>query len=136
MVCPHLRQSSGSSFSWPVLSATWAGKGSYRRDKIQLARRCAWISTQCEVLERRAEPGQPVDLTLYTMLTGHLTRTFGVLGLKRQPRDVTPTLQDYLKAVRQPEEEMQSSGADSDAKSAQAGRGCWDRGRERGALAG
>jgi hypothetical protein len=35
-------------------------------------------------------------------LTSHLTRTLSVLGLKRQPRDITPTLKDYLDAVRQP----------------------------------
>jgi hypothetical protein len=81
------------------------GEAELSEGQIQLARRAAWISAQCEVLERRAEPGAPFDLTLYTMLTGHLTRTLSVLGLKRQPRDITPTLADYLKAVRQPQED-------------------------------
>jgi hypothetical protein len=84
------------------------GEENLSTGELQLARRCAWISTQCEVLEQKAEPGEPFELTIYTILTSHLTRTLSVLGLKRQPRDVTPTLRDYLAAVRQPmEEEME-----------------------------
>jgi hypothetical protein len=41
------------------------------------------------------------DLAIYGTLTSHLARTFKLLGLKRQPRDVTPTLQSYLDSVRQ-----------------------------------
>jgi hypothetical protein len=83
------------------------GEAELSEGQIQLARRCAWISAQCELLEQRAEPGTPFDLTIYSMLTSHLTRTLSVLGLKRQPRDVTPTLADYLKAIRQPQPEPQ-----------------------------
>jgi hypothetical protein len=56
-------------------------------------------------MEREASPGAPLNLTVYGLLTGHLSRAFKVLGLKRQPRDVTPTLKDYLAAVRQPQPE-------------------------------
>jgi hypothetical protein len=38
-------------------------------------------------------------------MTNTLTRTLGALGLKRSPRDVTPTLQDYLLAVKNPQPE-------------------------------
>jgi hypothetical protein len=48
---------------------------------------------------------QLVDVTAYGTLTGHLTRALKTLGLKREPRDVTPTLQNYLDARQQPEEE-------------------------------
>jgi hypothetical protein len=61
---------------------------------MQLARRCAWVSVQCEALEC----SEPFDVTAYTTMMGHLSRTLKVLGLKRQPRDVTPTLQSYLEA--------------------------------------
>jgi hypothetical protein len=47
--------------------------------------------------------GATFDATVYGTLTGHPTRTLGVLGLKRQPRDITPTLRDYLEAVREPD---------------------------------
>jgi hypothetical protein len=73
--------------------------------QMQLARRCAWISTQCEIMEQEATPVAPLNLTVYGVLTGHLCRALAMLGLKRQPRDITPTLQDYLNAVRQPQPE-------------------------------
>ena len=57
--------------------------------------RAAWISLQCEKMEAKERPEYP-EIALYGTLTSHLARTLKVLGLKRQPRDVTPTLQSYL----------------------------------------
>jgi hypothetical protein len=37
------------------------------------------------------------------MLTGRLTQVLNLLGLRRRPRDVTPTLRDYLEATRESE---------------------------------
>jgi hypothetical protein len=86
--------------------------------EMQLARRCAWISVQCEIMEQEASPGAPLNLTVYGLLTGHLSRALKVLGLKRQPRDVTPTLADYLRAVSQrqsqPEPEPESEPEDEE----------------------
>jgi hypothetical protein len=53
-------------------------------------------------MEQKATP-DTADLAAYGALTSHLARTFNLLGLKRQPRDVTPTLRDYLVAARAPE---------------------------------
>jgi hypothetical protein len=69
--------------------------------EMQLAKRCAWVSVQCEIMERK--PPETFNVTAYATLMGHLTRTLSLLGLKRVPKDVTPTLRDYLKAVRQPD---------------------------------
>jgi hypothetical protein len=69
----------------------------------QLIRRCAMISVQCELMEQEAAAGRPIDATTYGTLTGHLARTLSLLGLKRVPRDVTPTLRDYLDAARAPD---------------------------------
>jgi hypothetical protein len=68
------------------------------------------ISVQCELLEQDAIAGKPLGATVYGTLTGHLARTLSLLGLKRMPRDVTPTLRDYLEAARQPD---QNADADS-----------------------
>jgi hypothetical protein len=54
-------------------------------------------------MEQRAAAGEPFDLTAYSTATGHLGRTLKLLGLKRQPRDETPSLRDYLDAARQPD---------------------------------
>jgi hypothetical protein len=52
-------------------------------------------------MEQKA-PLDTADLALYGTLTAHLAQALKLLGLKRQPRDVTPTLRDYLEA-KQPD---------------------------------
>jgi hypothetical protein len=73
------------------------GKGALSTGQLQLAKRCAWVSVQCEALERK-EIFEPADVTAYVSMMSNLARTLKTLGLKRQPRDVTPTLQSYLEA--------------------------------------
>ena len=48
----------------------------------------------------------------YGMLTDRLGHAFHRLGLKRQPRDVTPTLSEYLAALRQSEAEANKSATE------------------------
>jgi hypothetical protein len=63
----------------------------------QLARRCATISIMCEKLEGEAAAGNDIDVDAYGTLTDRLGRAFGRLGLRRQARDVSPTLSDFLR---------------------------------------
>jgi hypothetical protein len=83
----------------------FGGESEMSTAQMQLARRCAWVSVQCEALES----SEPFDVTAYTTMMGHLSRTLKVLGLKRQPRDVTPTLPDYLAARAQ---QAETDGSD------------------------
>jgi hypothetical protein len=76
-----------------------------------LIQRCAMIATECERMEREALSGGTLDATVYSTLTGQLTRTLNAVGLKRLPKDVTPTLQRYLEAVR-PDAPDQDADAD------------------------
>jgi hypothetical protein len=62
----------------------------------QLARRCALLSIECEKLEALGVRGEQIDLECYGMLTDRLGRCFQRLGLKRQQRDITPSLADIL----------------------------------------
>jgi hypothetical protein len=73
----------------------------------QLARRAATISIACERLEGEAAAGAEIDLELYGRLVDRLGRAFQRLGLKRQPRDVGPTLGDLLRAGLDAEREHQ-----------------------------
>ena len=57
------------------------------------------LSTQCELMEREAAEGQPLNTHLYATITSHLTRTLSVLGLKREMVDVTPALHEYLNTL-------------------------------------
>jgi hypothetical protein len=66
----------------------------------QLARRGAYISMHCELMEQHPAPST-ADLAVYGTLTSHLVKTLRTIGLKRLPKDVTPTLRDYLDARAQ-----------------------------------
>ena len=48
------------------------------------------LSVQCELLEAKAVEGHDLNAVAYGQLTGHLVRALNVLGLKREPIDVTP----------------------------------------------
>jgi hypothetical protein len=63
----------------------------------QLARRAATIAIACEKLEGDAAAGEAVDLVLYGMLVDRMGRCFDRLGLKRQQRDVTPSLGEIIR---------------------------------------
>jgi hypothetical protein len=63
----------------------------------QLARRCATIAIECERMESQSVAGKKIDLEVYGALTDRLGRAFQRLGLKRVPRDVTPTLGSVLR---------------------------------------
>jgi hypothetical protein len=47
-------------------------------------------------MERRSAPGDPFDMTGYCTLVNAFTRTVKVLGLRRESRDPTLTIYDYL----------------------------------------
>ena len=61
------------------------------------------ISVACELMEKQAISGQPLNAIAYGTLTGHLTRTLNALGLKREPIDLTPALDEYLDTLQSAE---------------------------------
>jgi hypothetical protein len=64
--------------------------------QTQLVRRAAMISIECEQMESRSAAGEGIDLDLFGKLTDRLGRTLQRLGIKRTPRDVTPSVADYV----------------------------------------
>jgi hypothetical protein len=75
----------------------------------QIARRCALLSVECERLEGQAVLGAEFDLATYGQLTDRLGRAFQRLGIKRVPRDVTPSLASIAsrhKAAERPQGEQ------------------------------
>jgi hypothetical protein len=64
--------------------------------QTQLVRRASMISIECEQMESRSAAGEPIDLDLFGKLTDRLGRTLQRLGIKRVPRDVTPSVADYV----------------------------------------
>jgi hypothetical protein len=67
----------------------------------QLVRRATTIAVQCEVMEAEAANGREIDLDTYGQLTDRLDRVLSRLGIKRQPRDVTPDLRTYIAQKRE-----------------------------------
>jgi hypothetical protein len=63
----------------------------------QLARRCATIAIACERMEGEAAAGTEIDLDVYGTLTDRLGRAFQRLGLKRQAREIGPSLGEILR---------------------------------------
>jgi hypothetical protein len=75
------------------------GRENLTEAQQQLIRRCAMLSAQCELMEAETVQGKPLNAIAYGTLTGHLTRTLNALGLKREPIDVTPVLNEYLSTL-------------------------------------
>jgi hypothetical protein len=62
----------------------------------QLIQRAAITGALLEDQEARWLAGQPIDPALYATLGNAQRRLFETVGLRRQPRDVTPKLSSYL----------------------------------------
>jgi hypothetical protein len=72
------------------------GREGLSEGQRQLARRCATIALACEKMEGEAARGNDIDLEAYGALTDRLGRAFGRLGLRRQAKDIGPSLGELL----------------------------------------
>jgi hypothetical protein len=65
----------------------------------QIVQRLGLLCTLSEHLEAKWLAGEgEFDPALYVTISNALKRLFAVIGLERKPRDVMPTLQEYLRA--------------------------------------
>jgi hypothetical protein len=66
-----------------------------------IVRRAAVLIVECERLEATfaASDATPEQLDLYQRMANTLRRQLESLGLKRRPRDVTPSLNQYLSTL-------------------------------------
>ena len=89
------------------------GRENLTEAQLQIVRRCAMLSAQCELMESQAVEGQPLNAVTYGTLTGHLVRALNALGLKREPVDVTPALHQYLETLpAETQDAVAAAGAD------------------------
>lgn len=72
--------------------------------QLSLVRRVATIEIELEQLEGKLSKGKTVDLDGYTRAASHLRRILESLGLKRVPRDVTPSVAEYVARIAADEE--------------------------------
>ena len=59
-----------------------------------------------EQIEARAVEGQQVDITEYSLLTSSLVRIARIIGTSRIPREIVPSLDQYLAAIKSQEQEQ------------------------------
>jgi hypothetical protein len=64
----------------------------------QIVQRAAMLGTMAEHLEACWLAGQEVDPATLALLSNAQRRLLETVGLRRRPRDVTPTLREYLEA--------------------------------------
>jgi hypothetical protein len=87
------------------------GRANLSEAQLSLIRRAASIETELERLDARLSLGEEISLDEYGRAASHLRRLFETLGLSRRPRDVTPSLSEYL-AQLQAEDEAKARAAD------------------------
>jgi hypothetical protein len=75
------------------------GRNVLSEAQLSLIRRAAAIECELERLDALLSLGEAVNLNEYGRATSHLRRLFEVLGVERKPRDVTPTLSEYLASL-------------------------------------
>jgi hypothetical protein len=65
----------------------------------QIVQRLGLLCTLSEHLEAKWLAGEgEFDPALYVTISNALKRLFEIIGIERKPRDVMPTLQEYLRA--------------------------------------
>ena len=89
---------------WPHASVRPRRTGEFNRGSAAVNSPLRNDLGKCERLELQAVEGQPLNALAYGQLTGHLVRALNVLGIKRELRDVTPALHQYLDALQAPVE--------------------------------
>ncbi len=62
----------------------------------QMARRCATLSIEAEIMEAARAEGGDLDIEVYCGITNSLGRALGRLGLGRSLKNVTPDVAQYI----------------------------------------
>jgi hypothetical protein len=76
--------------------ADLGGRDMLSEAQLSLVRRAAALAVELESMEARMSEGQAVNLDTFGRAASHLRRLYESIGLKRTPRDVTPTLAELI----------------------------------------
>jgi hypothetical protein len=68
--------------------------------RLQLIRRFAACACLAEQMEARLANGETIDISEHSQLCSSLFRLAQRIGLGRTPKNITPTLEEYLEAKR------------------------------------
>ena len=82
-----------------AILADQAGASECSESKQQLIRRFAAASCLAEQLESRLVNGEQIDITEHAALSSTLVRLAARIGIDRRPRDITPSVADYISSL-------------------------------------
>lgn len=80
--------------------ADLGGRDQISEGEFSLVRRCSLLTLELELMEARFETNEGAtvsELDCYQRVAGSLRRLHESLGLRRRPRDITPTLEDVAR---------------------------------------
>jgi hypothetical protein len=69
--------------------------------KLQLIRRFAACAVIAEQMEARLARGETINISEHSQLSSTLTRLAQRIGIERRAKDVTPTVEAYLRSKRE-----------------------------------
>jgi hypothetical protein len=75
------------------------GEGQLATGERQIIQRAALLGCLAEDLEARWLSGEPIDPGALCAIGNAQRRLFEAVGLRRQPRDVTPSLAQYVERM-------------------------------------
>ncbi len=84
-----------------AIAADQGGAGQLSEARLQLIRRFAAAAVLAEQLESRMANGETIDITEHALLCSTLVRVAQRIGINREARNVTPTLEQYLRQDRE-----------------------------------
>lgn len=81
-----------------AIIADLGGRDELSRAELELIDRAAGLATRLNAADAEMLEGGPQSLAAseYATLANSLNRILSTLGLKRRPRDVTPSFRDYI----------------------------------------
>jgi hypothetical protein len=88
-----------------AIVADQAGPEACSEARLQLIRRFAAAAVLAEAMEARLANGEQIDIAEHSLLSSTLVRLAQRIGINRVARNVTPTLDDYLRGKRQHDED-------------------------------
>jgi len=81
------------------IEADLGGADQLSAGERQLSQRVGVLGALLSDLEARWIRGEPLDAAAYCTVVNAQRRVIETLGLRRRPRDVTPSVRDYLRHV-------------------------------------
>jgi hypothetical protein len=76
--------------------ADQGGEGRVSEAKLSLIRRFSAACVLAEAMEAKLVNGEPIDIAEHSLLASTLVRIAQRIGINRIPKNVTPSIADYL----------------------------------------